>query len=61
MIFNKITLTSFVSPRREAWNKLGHLSKELAMARYISLVNELDPGWETKEISVEEVVREIYY
>ena len=32
------------------------------MAQYISLVNELDPGWETKEISVGEVnkvVREI--
>eukprot|EP01027_Heterolobosea_sp_BB2_P001215 GEZU01001854.1.p2 GENE.GEZU01001854.1~~GEZU01001854.1.p2 ORF type:complete len:108 (-),score=46.50 GEZU01001854.1:126-449(-) len=31
----------------DAWNKLGDMSKEEAMQKYIDLLNDLAPGWES--------------
>ena len=31
---------------REAWTKLGDLSKKEAMEKYLQLVDSLDPNWE---------------
>ena len=33
---------------REAWNKLGQLSKEDAMAEYIAELSNIDIDWEEK-------------
>ena len=32
---------------REAWHKLGKMSKEEAMEKYVEVVCRVDPGWET--------------
>ena len=36
-----------VLPFREAWHKLGKMSKEEAMKKYVEVVCRVDPGWET--------------
>lgn len=35
---------------REAWHKLGKMSKEEAMKKYVEVVCRVDSGWETTPI-----------
>ena len=37
---------------REAWNKLGQLSKEDAMTEYIGELSNIDVDWEEKVLSI---------
>ena len=42
VILNFIVLQFFY---REAWRKLGGMSKDEAKMKYINVLKEIDPGW----------------
>ena len=35
---------------REAWHDLGDLTRQKAMEQYISIVNQVDPGWDNNPL-----------
>jgi len=43
---NVIKSLASLFTHREAWAKLGDLSKQEAMEKYLQLVDSLDPNWE---------------
>ena len=46
-----------LSSCREAWNKLGDLTKMEAMEKYLALVDSLDPNWEQLPVDTASSVR----
>ena len=50
---------SSYSSLREAWHKLGELVQESAMQSYISIVDRVDPNWDTVPLDESKLTKKV--